>query len=207
MLDFVATIVAAFCIFGVVCCVWSALSKRMYFFECAQTLDSLVNSLIGTLRLPLLAIGLLGVLITNAAVHQLVGIHNLELKPEGTYCFYVEAHREGGNTYTLPAEIEVSDTESQTHTNYYIKKVLFSNGSWLDADDGEPDDIGKPSAFFDDDSDWELTLLNEHAYSPLVKETDNADWLDITFLLINLSAVAMFLRIACRKRAPSTSAD
>ena len=212
VLYFIGIIVSGFCMLGIVCCVWSTLSKRMYFCECAHSLDSLANSLIGNIRLPLLAIGLLGALIISPTVHQLVGIHDLELKPQGTYCFYVEAHREGGNTYILPAEVavvketfEVSETKSETHTYFFIQRVFFSNGGWLDTDDGNSDIIDEASLFYDDDNKWELTLLNEHAYSPLVKETDNADWLDITFLLIKLSSVAIFLYVARPKKTPHSA--
>lgn len=161
----------------------------------------------GSFTIPLLIIALCGVLITNTAVHQLVGIHNLNLKPEGTYCFYVEAHRYGGKTYTLPAQIsveketvEVSEEKSKTYTYYYIEKVFFSNGGWLDTSDNESVKIGESAHHWTaDGEEWELTLLNEHAFSPSVTETNNATEIDIAFLLIEVISVSFFLYAIARK--------
>lgn len=166
-----------------------------------------VQSFLGTISTVILVISLFGTLITNAAVHQILGVHNLKLLPEGTYCFYVEARQYGGKTYTLPAQIaiekksvEVSDEKTKTYTYYHIEKVFFSNGGYIDANDGEPDQIGNASYLFDsNDDEWELVLLNEHAYSPCVIETNNAQWIDVIFLLINVLSISIVLFAMCKK--------
>ena len=155
----------------------------------------------------LLIISLFAALITNTAIHQLVGVHNLELKPEGVYCFYVEADLYGGGTYTLPAQVrveleteEISDDKTKTYRLYYIEKVVFSDGDWLDTEDCEPDTINEPSYFYDPyDNEWGLVLLNEHAYSPFISETNNAEWLDILLIFIDCLPILLILYALCYK--------
>jgi hypothetical protein len=152
-------------------------------------------------------------LLTNTTVHQLVGINNLELKPEGTYCFYVKATSPTGKSYTLPAQIRIEKEtdevgeKTRTRTYFYIQKVYFTNGGYLDTDDGEPDEIDQASYFyedFDDYASWDLVLLNEHAYSPYVHETNNADWLDLTFLSIETISFIIVL-VALLRQTPADS--
>lgn len=209
LLGFVSSLITPICAILLAIYIWHAHKTKIPFSRWADEISSISEKHIGSFRKPLLIISILGILITNAAVHQIVGIHNLKLLPEGSYCFYVEAHQQGGNTYVLPASVEVvreridrDEGRSKTRSYYYIKSILFSNGGWLDADDGEADRIGKPSDFWDGEYDWELTLLNEHAYSPRIQETNNADWLDILFLLIELIPASSFLLITCRKKHP-----
>ncbi len=161
-----------------------------------------------------LVISLIAVFVTSPAVHQLVGVHNLELKPEGNYCFYVEATRNGDKTYTLPAEISVRteyeediDGKSKSKHVYHIEKVFFSNGGWLDTTDSEPVDIGASISFFDESENWlegdywKFVLLNEHAYSPYVNETNNAAFWDITIVLLEALCVGFLLYVRCKTEA------
>ena len=181
--------------------------NRMSFAAWIGNIKYEVQNFAGNFTNVFLIISLIAALFTNAAIHQLVGIHNLKLKPEGTYCFYVEAHRYGGKTYTLPAQIrveketdEVSEGKTRTYTYYYIEKVFFSNGGWLDTEDYEPDSINEPSYHYESNGDgWELVLLNEHAYSPNVEETNNADWFGITVMLLEVSSIS-FLLYALHRR-------
>ena len=150
---------------------------------------------------PLLIVALASTLLTNTAVHQIVGIHNLKLKPAGTYCFYIEASRLGGKTYTVPAEIkieketeEVGDSKSRTYTYYYIERFFFSNGTEIELNVWDSVQIKEASYHTDSNGDeWELTLLNKHAYSPQIEETNNADWFGITILAIEVLPVVFFL--------------
>jgi hypothetical protein len=85
--------------------------------------------------------------------------------------------------------------------------VYFTNGGYLDTDDGEPDEIDQASYFyenFDDYASWDLVLLNEHAYSPYVHETNNADWLDLTFLSIETISFIIVL-VALLRQTPADS--
>ena len=63
---------------------------------------------------------LIALLLTNSAIHQLVGINNLNIEPDGTYCFYVAATKNGEKTYTLPAQIRVEEEhEEDDHERGY----------------------------------------------------------------------------------------
>lgn len=214
VLNLLSSIVYPFCIFLLVCYIWDALKNRTPFSKWADQINTYAKTYLGNFRIPLLAFSLLGILITTPAVHQLAGIHDLDLKPEGTYCFYVEAQQHNGDAYVLPAQIdvvkekiEVDEGRSKTRTYYYIENVYFSNGGYLDASDGENDAIGQPSVFFDGENYWELTLLNEHAYSPYVQETDNADWLDIVFLLLKIIPTSILLCMLYHKANSQHTAD
>lgn len=182
--------------------------QKLSFSDCIAPIRDLVGNLAGSITKPLLIVSLIATIITSTAIHQLVGVHNLQLKPEGTYCFYVEANRYGANTYVLPAQVrvekdteEVSEGKKRTFTYYYIEKVFFSNGGWLDTEESEPTEINESTYYYDYDADdeWELVLLNEHAYSPYVPETNNADWLDITFLFIKVLSIGFSLFALCYK--------
>ena len=155
----------------------------------------------GKFATPLLLIVILASLVTSQAVHQLVGIHNLELKPEGTYCFYVEATNEKGKTYVLPAEIDVViEYADQVSKDYYVKSVYFSNGGYLDTCDMDPLQIGDHSWHETYDGDeWKIRLLNKHAYTPEVEETNNATSEDIASLIVELLIPAFFLFALCYK--------
>ena len=175
--------------------------QKWTFKEWIDEIGIELYSLAGKWSQIILIVSSIALLLTNTTIHQFVGINNLKLKPEGTYCFYVEATRNYGKTYTLPAQIriekeseEVGEGKERTYTYYYIEKVIFSNGGYLNTEDLERVEIDESSYFYDDeDNEWELILLNEHAYSPNVKETNNATWFDITILSIEIISISILL--------------
>ena len=213
LFEYISSIAVTLCVLTLGYYVWRAIRslfkrEKITFSDWIGTIRNEVLGFAGDITKSLLIISLVAIIITDAAIHQLVGIHNLHLKPEGTYCFYVEAKRNGGKTYTLPAQIiiereteDVSDEKTKTYTYYYIEKVYFSNGGWLDTSGNEPVEIGESSYHYDYDTEdeWELVLLNEHAYSPYVAETSNADWIDITFMLIKVLPISFLLYALCRR--------
>ena len=175
--------------------------EKLTFSEWIDNIGWDLDKLAGNFTKGILIVAAVAMLLTNTAVHQFVGVKNLKIKPEGTYCFYVEATRWGGKTYTLPAQVrvekeidEVAEGKSKTYTYYFIEKVFFSNGGYLDVDDSEPDEINEASTTWDkNDDEWQLVLLNEPAYSPDVEETNNATVLDIVYLLLESVSVFVFL--------------
>ncbi|MBE6742078.1 MAG: hypothetical protein E7570_07230 [Ruminococcaceae bacterium] len=151
-----------------------------------------INNFFGKMVVPLLVILLISTVCTSTAFLQIVGINNLELKPEGTYCFYVKAKNRNDKTYDLPAKIRVvkeeteySDDKTKTDTYYYLERVYFPNGEYLDTSCLNPVTINKVTYYFDNEGKiWNITLLNKHAYSQYVTETNNASWYMVTLLLI-----------------------
>ena len=166
-----------------------------------------VDSWFGKYAKPLLIVALLSTLLTNTAVHQFFGIYNLKILPAGTYCFYVEASQFGEKNYTVPAAVkieketeEVGDNKERTYTYYYIERFFFSNGNEIELDVRDSVEINKSAYHIDSNGDeWELTLLNKHAYSPQIKETNNANWIIITFLSIEVISVLFLLFAMYRK--------
>lgn len=67
---------------------------------------------------------LFATLITNTAVHDLIELHNLHLKPDGTYCFYVKIS-DYNNTYTLPAQISIEEYDIEKGEKTYTKRMYF----------------------------------------------------------------------------------
>lgn len=153
----------------------------------------------------------IALLLTNSAIHQLVGVNNIRIKPEGTYCFYVEATRNGSKTYTLPAQIRIEEYEEdedertkRVYRYYYIERVYFSNGGYLDTEDLDDVSINNPTVFYDnDDNEWELVLLNEHAYTPEVKETNNASWFSLSLLFIESASIIIILYTLSKSKKPT----
>lgn len=180
--------------------------KRLSFQEWTSVIKREVYEFLGGYAQAALIIGLIAMLCSNAAVHQIVGIHNLKLKPEGTYGFYVEAIRDDGKTYTLPAQIrvekeidEVAEGKRRTFTYYYIEKVYFSNGGYLNTKGTDPIDVNESTYYYDGEDGWSLVLLNEHAYSPQIQETNNITAVSIVLLALRSISIAMLLYSLCKK--------
>ena len=170
------------------------------FSEWIEEVGKEIYSFAGKLTKNLIIVSLIALLLTNPVIHQLVGINNLKINPAGTYCFYVEAKKNGAKTYTLPAQIRIEEIGKEEHEKeriyryYYIEKVFFSNGGWLDTSDLDSVELNDAVYFYDDNEDeWKLTLLNKHAYTPEVKETNNASWFEIALLSIEISSIIIVL--------------
>lgn len=150
----------------------------------------------------LLIVALFSVFITDTTFHQLIGIHNLRIKPEGTYCFYVDVTFAGGESSVLPASVRIEKDEEdvgdkvKVNTNYYVESIALSDGTLLDVDDQFADDINEVSDVYVTDSHIvELSLLNKHAFSPYVQETNNATPFAITYLLLKIVSILFFFII------------
>lgn len=188
---------------------WYLLSiKNQSFDVWSAHLKELVLGLVGNAAIIFLIVALIATPITSTAIHQLVGIHNLELKPDGEYCFYVKVSCSTDESYTLPAQIikvtesfEAGEGKSVKQTKYYIRRVFLANGGYLDNKDGDPVKIGESCSYYDSKTEEELSfvLLNEHAYSPYVEESNNANWLSITLLLVKLALISFNLYALCHK--------
>ena len=142
-----------------------------------------------------LIVGLLATIATSTIVHQFLGIHDLRLKPEGVYCFYVEATNNTGKIYTLPAQIRVSMdySDDETQMQYYVEKIFFSSGGFVETEDGEPAHLNKLTHHYDGEgNDWDFVLLNKHAYSPYVTETSTYNLTNILSTSI-ISFLMVFL--------------
>ena len=160
-------------------------------------------------------VSLFSTLISSTGIHDLIGYHNIELEPSGTYCYYVEAS-DGEHLYTLPAQVFVEEYEKEEGERtykcrlYYIKKVYFSNGGYLDFSKSWDVKLNKRAILYDqNDKEWECTLLNEHAYTPQVKESK--DTVSFVFTIVCLSAhvfvlVSLFLNRKENKKQESKDA-
>ena len=116
----------------------------------------------------------------------------------------MEATNEKGKTYVLPAEIDVViEYADQVSKEYYVKTVYFSNGGYLETYDMDSLDIGDHSWHETYNGDeWKIRLLNKHAYSPEVEETNNATSEDIASLIVELLIPAFFLFALLYKGKP-----
>ena len=212
-MNLAAVIVMGLCWLMLICCAWEVIKNRTSkeSFSIKRYVKEINNQTLGVLgsfAKPILIVALIANIVTDTTVHQLVGVHSLPSKPTGTYCFYVEASRYGGKTYTLPAEIrveieteDVGNDKTETRKCYYIEKVFFSNGGWLDTADLYSIEINETVHFcdYDTDDEWKLTLINKHAYTPYVTETDNATPADVARMLADNFPIAFVLFALCRK--------
>lgn len=97
----------------------------------------------------------------------LLGCDDIRIMPKGTYCYYVYATNENGNTYTLPANISKIN-----RTEYGIKNVYFKNGGYLyfsDFDYIKFDD--EFNAHDQNNNEWQIELTTHKTTHPKVKET------------------------------------
>lgn len=206
-LKVVAALALLLCAYTIICYLLN--SRNMSFNTWSRQFQDNVSGFWGDIAKPFLILALIATLITNTAIHQIVGIHNLELKPDGVYCFYVEASRSSEKSYTLPAQIlvvtesfEAGEGRNVNRRKYYIQQVFFSNGGYLDTNECESIEIGEACCYYDTNTDdeWDLVLLNEHAYSPHVVESNNANWLNTILLVVKLSSISFTLYVLCHKR-------
>ena len=137
---------------------------------------------------------------SNRTFYRWIKCDDIRTMSAGEYCYYVEINREYGNTYTLPAKIEVSqagytvtDSDGNEHTRTYsayrLITVYFDNGGYLSAG-GEEFELGESFSFFDqDDEYWECTFINERCEdAPFVESSQPNDWdtVRLTFCVIVL---------------------
>lgn len=164
------------------------------------SMESIAHDQRGTFLLqqftiPFLIVAIIAVLATEPAVHQIVGVNNLEIKPKGTYCFYLEATDKYGSTYEMPAEIEVTEDDDGDRV-YFVKKAYFSDGDYIDMEDEEIyADIDEEFSFEKGRSKWSFVLLNEHAYCSDIEETNLITPLSIIFLVLQLACLCLRLFI------------
>ena len=210
LLKYISYSLMGVCLLIFVCCVWKAIRsiiKRN--FSVNKWLVEIRSDLVdwfGNHAKWFLIAALLSILLTNTAVHQFVGIYNLKILPAGTYCFYVEAFQSDGKTYTVPAEVKIKKEseeigdKNRTYTYYYIERFFFSNGNEIELNVWDSVEINEPAYHIDLNGDeWNLTLLNKHAYSPQIKETNNVNRIDVTFLAIEVIPILFLLFAMYRK--------
>lgn len=127
----------------------------------------------------------------SATFRELVGIHTIEDLNDGTHCYYVEVS-DGYSEYVLPGQIsiDVQEYDDEYTRYYYIDRVYFSNGEYLDfSDDGwnYVTNINKYVRLDDQYGDtWLCKIINEHAYCPHVEETSYisvASVLEVVFVV------------------------
>lgn len=176
-----------------------------------------------------LAATILVALLISPRIHDIIGIHSLTEKTEGTYCFYVQAQNEAGEQFIVPAEIKkevasdiapVGDGEKVKNTSYYhIKKLFFDNGEVVEfqedskcrtnsiKDNYEEATKAHGERFFDLGwNEWNCVIINKHAYSPCVSETTSATvsniiWIVAGFLAIMFEWIGLiYLRIKEQKQ-------
>lgn len=145
-----------------------------------------------------LIFSMIAVVFTNAAAQEVLGIYNIELKPSGTYCYYVNIKNEKYE-YTLPAQIRIEHYSTdyfngslerhKVHKDYHIEKVYFSNGGYLYFEDFSVELNESATNCDQNNKKWECTLLNKHAYSPNIVETKHTSTNNICFLIFELASI------------------
>lgn len=135
-------------------------------------------------------------------LYFLFGGRSLTREYRGVYCYYVNIRQLGKSTeYILPAQIRVDmeqmggnteDDDVYTQRYYYIEYVYFSNGGYLDFTyNGAYAEDLIHSVYIEerDGTAWECTVLNEHAYSPMVEETQRVKpraVIELVFMIVGL---------------------
>lgn len=213
LLQYAAAFVSFFCVVTVFYWIYKAIQSKAKGWpftikDWVLQIQGETQGFFGKATTIVIVVGLIGSIITNTAAHQLVGIHNLVLLPEGTYCFFVEispSYEDDG--ITLPAKVsvekeieDVGNDRSKTHIRYYVKNVFLPTGENIDIDVLEPAEIGE-SVYHRDTSgnEWSITLLNKHGYSPYVEESNNASWIDILLWAIETVPVLIVFLCLCKK--------
>lgn len=98
-----------------------------------------------------------------------LGCTDLEVMPEGRYCYYVEATNEKGKTYTLAANILKEGSNA-----YAIENVYFNNGGYLYFDICDYEEFDDELYVFDQDGkEWTIKLTNKKAsHSSVLEEKE-----------------------------------
>lgn len=101
----------------------------------------------------------------------LLGCKNIDVMPNGTYCYYVLATNDNDKTYTLPAKIE------KEGPSCYVQNVYFKNGGYLYFEEGELSQNSKTEIFSCDTydqngKDWKIELTENRTTHLKVDETN-----------------------------------
>lgn len=132
---------------------------------------------------------------------KMLNAQDMRLMSDGTYCYYVEATNEKGQTYTLPAHISKVDGQ------YNVNCVYFSNGGYLYFDnmyDSSFNDIVKVED--QDNKKWTLVFTNEKAFHPKVQETGfSAGISTYIYYFIMLVHIIQFFRQLCNVSKSTSS--
>ena len=114
---------------------------------------------------------------SESSICYFLGGRDIDLIPEGTYCYYVRATNESSKTYTLPAKINKVECSSiWGDSKFYIENVYFPNGGYLYFGDINENPLAilpeNHVALLDQDTRaWEIEITNNSTNHERVKET------------------------------------
>ncbi len=123
-----------------------------------------------------------------------LGCDNIQVMPEGTYCYYVYATNEKDKTYTLPANIE-----KVNNNTYLVHNVYFENGGYLYFEDCDYFDYGDKEYSIDQNGNgWYIELTNHKTHHEKVTETKPSNPLGLIFpstvIVIILITTILYIR-------------
>ena len=179
------------------------------FTSCKEIMTSLVGGLFKIVTV-ILSIGLCCTIFLNSSFQQKIGLYNYRLLKEGTYCFNVKIisaysnSKLEGNVY--PAKILIRHGDEYLDGDYFDKHrskinilldTIYVNDDAIKFDmfEGESIEMGKKFYTIDEnEQEYDLMLLNQHAYSTHVKETNNCTTINVLFLMLEMFVIIFALR-------------
>lgn len=204
----ISSISVGFSLLFLVYCIYEKFSG--YFSSCKEIMTSLVGGLF-KIATVILSIGLCCTIFLNASFQQKIGLYNYNLLKEGTYCFNIKVISSydnedlEGNIY--PAQIHISHEDDEIEGDYFDKHrtkinifldAIYINDTILKFDNFEYDmPISVNKEFYavdNEENEYDLKLLDKHAYSKHVKETNNCTKINILFLLIESFSIIFAIR-------------
>lgn len=204
----ISFISVGFSLLFLVNCIYEKFSG--YFTSCKEIMTSLVGSFF-RIATVILSIGLCCTIFLNASFQQKIGLYNYNLLKEGTYCFNIKVvssynnEKLKGNIY--PAKIHISHEDDEIEGDYFDKHrtkinifldAIYVNNTIIKFDNFEydiPISVNKKFYAIDnEENEYDLILLDKHAYSKHVKETNNCTKINILFLLIESFSIIFAIR-------------
>lgn len=166
--------------FGIIFCIMDILE----FFKAKKcgdqpsfALDDIINTTFKMQKIICIVLCLLLAVVTLFSSNQfviLLGCDDIRVMPDGTYCYYVVATNENGDTYTLPAKVFKYDDDSYDNTDTYaVENIYFDNGGYLYFWSSDSFEYGESRGDYDqNDHYWDFELTNNKASHYRVKETN-----------------------------------
>lgn len=120
---------------------------------------------------------------TSDALLNYFGIYDLYLQDNGVYCYAVTISNDM-ESYTVPAEIIIRNSDSKYNPSYCIEKAILPSGKKIYFEENDLEIEESVSVHVEEGDWWSCTLHNVHTVSSSIDEYSFYDFDVLVLILI-----------------------
>lgn len=120
---------------------------------------------------------------TSDALLNYFGIYDLRLQNHGVYCYAVTISNDM-ESYTVPAEIIIRNSDSKYNPSYCIEKAILPSGKKIYFEENDLEIEESVSVHVEEGDWWSCTLHNVHTVSSSIDEYSFYDFDVLVLILI-----------------------